>query len=153
MKLCGFERTWVTVAFDAIFPAEGVLPHGIVQMNPGRFFSETIEAARFEQAVGLRLTLWIIAFAPLFVLGRPKTIASIASADRKRVLELLLTSHVYAIRQLVSAFKAIGSMLYAQSPAIRAAMTTARMTQGTLISASRLTAHKRGATENEHAAE
>jgi hypothetical protein len=168
MKLFEFERTWVTAAFDTIFPSTGTsLPHGIVQMNPGRFFSQAIEAARFEQAIGLRITLWIVALAPLFLLRRPKTIASIKSADRKQVLELLLTSPIYAVRQLVSAFKAMGSMLYAQSPAIRAAMTTPRLSSSPLISASRLTARaaattatttattttNKGASSDDHAAE
>ena len=154
MKLFGFERTWVTAAFDAIFPSGTSLPHGITQMNPARFFSEAIEVSRFEQAIGLRITLWIVALAPLFLLRRPKTIASIQNADRKRVLELLLTSPIYAVRQLVSAFKAMGSMLYSQSPAIRAAMTTPSFDQASLVSASRLTARsKKGASSNEHAAE
>jgi hypothetical protein len=155
MKLFGFERTWVTAAFDAIFPSGTSLPHGITQMNPARFFSETIAVSPFEQAIGLRLTLWIVALAPLFLLRRPKTIASIQSTERKKVLELLLTSHIYAVRQLVSAFKAMGSMLYSQSPSIRAAMTTPNLDQASLISASRLTArNKKGAlSSNEHAAE
>jgi len=142
MKLFGFERTWATAAFDAIFPSAGggtALPHGIAQMNPAQFLSDTIHAAPLEQALGLRITLWIVALAPLFLLRRPRTIASVNNGERAKVLELLLTSPIYAIRQLVAAFKAMGSMLYAQSPVIRAAMTTPRASSNT-VSASRLTA-------------
>jgi hypothetical protein len=128
MKLFEFELAWAAAAFEAVFPERTSLPHGIARMNPGRFLADTIAACPLEQSIGLRLTLWIVALAPLYFLRRPKTIASIQLNERQRVLELLLASPVYAVRQLVVAFKAMGSMLYAQSPAARDAMTTPRAT-------------------------
>lgn len=128
MRLLGFELAWAKAAFEAIFPEGTALPHGIARMNPARFLADAIHASGFEQAVGLRVTLWIIALAPLWFLRRPKTIASIEPTDRQRVLELLLASPVYAVRQLVVAFKALGSMRFAQSPELRDAMTTPRET-------------------------
>jgi hypothetical protein len=125
MKLFGFELAWAAAAFDAILPDGTALPHGIARMNPARFFADVIAASPFEQSIGLRLTLWLVALAPLWLLRRPKTIAGIGSDDRRRVLHGLLASHVYAVRQLATAFKAMGAVLYAQSPAARAAMTSA----------------------------
>jgi hypothetical protein len=133
MKLFGFELAWATAAFDAVFPEPPIgdhearrtaLPHGIARMNPARFLADVIATSPIEQSLGLRLTLWIVALAPLWLLRRPTTIAGIRSDERQRVLERLLASPVYAIRQLVVAFKALGSMLYAQSSEVRAAMTT-----------------------------
>lgn len=123
MKLFEFEHEWATAAFDAVFPENTALPHGIVPMNPGRFFADLIAGAPFEQSLGLRLTLWIVAFAPLWVLHTPRTILSISLEERQLVFERLLASRVYAVRQLVAGLKAMISMLYAQSPEGRAAMT------------------------------
>ena len=126
MKLFAFERAWVAAAFDAVFPEGTVLPHGIARMEPGRYYAEAVEKAALEQALGLRASLWIVALAPLWLLRTPRTIASIGPGDRRRVLERLLASPIYAVRQLVAAFKAMAAMLYAQSPAARAAMTAPR---------------------------
>lgn len=126
MKLFGFELTWAAAAFDAVFPERTALPHGIARMGPARFLADTIAVSPLEQSIGLRLTLWIVALAPLWILRRPRTISDIGPEERQRVLERLFASPVYAIRQLVVAFKAIGSLLYAQSPEARAAMTNPR---------------------------
>jgi hypothetical protein len=122
MKLFGFELAWATAAFDTVFPERTALPHGIVRMDPARFLSDTIARSPFEQSVGLRLTLWLVALAPLWLMRRPTTIASLNAGERQRVFDRLLASHVYAVRQLVVAFKAMAAMLYARSPEARAAM-------------------------------
>ncbi len=133
MKLFGFELAWAKAAFDAVFPERTALPHGIARMNPGRFLADVVASSPIEQSIGLRLTLWIVALAPLWLLRRPKTIADIGPEERQRVLELLLASPIYAVRQLVVAFKALGSMLYSQSPEARAWMTTSRGRRDRLV--------------------
>jgi hypothetical protein len=155
MKLFGFELAWATAAFDAVFPERTALPHGIARMQPARFLADAIAASPLEQSIGLRLTLWIVALAPLWLLRRPKTIADIRPEERQRVLERLLASPVYAIRQLVVAFKAMGSMLYAQSPDARAAMTMPRVAERLVAIrlASRTTTPHRLGDAHEHAAE
>ncbi len=124
MKLFGFELAWATAAFDAVLPEGTALPHGVARLNPAATFAEILGAAKLEQSLGLRLSLWIVALAPLWILRRPRSIAGIDAGARQLVLERLLASPVYAIRQLALAFKATTSMLYARSPAARAAMTT-----------------------------
>lgn len=126
MKLFGFELAWATAAFEAVFPERTALPHGIARMHPGRFLADVIATSPLEQSIGLRLALWTVALAPLWLLRRPKTIADICPEERQRILERLLASPVYAVRQLVVAFKAIASLLYSQSPEARAWMTTPR---------------------------
>jgi hypothetical protein len=130
-------------------------------MHPARFFDGVLADIPFEQSLGLRLTLWMIALAPLFTIRRLGTIASIAPEDRTRVLERLVTSPIYVVRQLAMSFKAIATLLYVQSAPVRAAMTVpVRPVMQGLVSATRLLARpKRAGTrlstqgENEHAAE
>ncbi|MDB4942467.1 MAG: hypothetical protein JWP97_2001 [Labilithrix sp.] len=165
--LSSFENAWTDAAAAAIFPepappdaseaerAHGShLPQGVLSMHPARFLEDVLMHAPFEQSVGLRLTLWMVALAPLFTIGRLGTIASIGEADRIRVLDRLLGSRLYAVRQLALSFKAVITLLYVQSPAVRRAMTTplARGTAGAadergadgLVSATRLTARVAG---------
>lgn len=133
MKLFAFERAWAAAAFDAVLPeprsdvcsSAPRLPHGLTRLDPARRFDDMLAASPIEQAVGLRLTLWLVALAPLWILLRPRTIVRIGAAERQLVLERLLASRTYAVRQLALAFKALAAMLYVRSPAIRAVMTGA----------------------------
>jgi hypothetical protein len=153
---------WTESAIYAIFAytPRSALPHGVLSMHPARFFDSVLASIPFEQALGLRVTLWMIALAPLFTIRRLGTIASIGVEDRARVLERLVTSSNYFVRQLAMSFKAIATLLYAKSDAVRAAMSRplaqplAEPLQ--LISATRLTSSRRLAPlggAHDHAAE
>jgi hypothetical protein len=165
-RLCSFELTWTDAAFDAIYPAPSALPHGVAIMHPARFFDSVLASVPLEQSLGLRATLWMIALAPLFTIRRLGTIASISAADRGRVLERLVTSPNYFVRQLAMSFKAIVTLLYAKSEAVRAAMSTPvasfsvaadDKSDARLVSSARLTSRgKRGKATggaHDHAAE
>jgi hypothetical protein len=125
-RLATFELAWTDAAFDAIYPEppRSVLPHGVASMHPARFFDSVLASVPFEQSLGLRFTLWMIALAPLFTIRKLGTIATISAHDRTRVLERLVTSPIYVVRQLAMSFKAIATLLYAKSDAVRAAMST-----------------------------
>ncbi len=196
--LASFELAWTDAAFDAFYPEPPssplasppapaplgsgtavrlALPHGVLSMNPARFFDDVLAKIPFEQSLGLRVTLWMIALAPLFTIRKLGTIASISVADRYRVLDRLVTSSNYFVRQLAMSFKAVAALLYAQSDAIRTAMSTPVPSFGVLdasnrsthempreipegetglVSATRLTSRRTSATKggsNEHAAE
>jgi hypothetical protein len=164
-RLSSFEQAWIDAAFDAIYPEppSSLLPHGIRSMHPARFFEEVLASVPLEQSIGLRMTLWMVALAPLFMIGRLGTIASITPEDRTRVLTRLVTSPRYVVRQLAMSFKAIATLLYVQSDRIRSAMTApvrSAVAQGLasgdgLVSATRLTSHGKssnGGGSHEHAA-
>lgn len=126
-RLFGFELGWADAVFGAIFPESPrtALVHGIASMKPARFLDELIATVPIEPSIGLRIALWIVAFAPLFTIRKLTTFASLDADDRERVLGRLLASPIYAVRQLVLGLKAMASLLYAQSPAIRRQMSTA----------------------------
>ena len=145
--LASFELAWTDAAFDTIYPEPplSVLPHGVLSMHPARFFESVLASVPLEQSVGLRLTLWMIALAPLFTIRKLGTIASIGLDDRVRVLERLLSSRSYFVRQLTLSFKAIATLLYARSERVRDAMTTPldRTSRAPLVSATRITSRAR----------
>jgi hypothetical protein len=137
--LFGFELAWADAAFDAILPPppRSALVHGIAEMKPGAFLDSVLSSAPLEASLGLRVTLWMIALAPLFVLRRFATIASLDADEREDLLDRLLASRVYAVRQLVAGFKAMGSLCYAQSPTVRKQMNTPKaaplLAEGSLV--------------------
>ena len=165
--LASFELAWIDAAFDTIYPEPplSVLPHGVLSMHPARFFQGVLASVPLEQSVGLRLTLWLIALAPLFTIRKLGTIASIGPDDRVRVFERLLASRSYFVRQLTLSFKAIATLLYARSERVRDAMTTPRTPDRTsrspLVSTTRITSRAKAKIEassesrgtHEHAAE
>lgn len=124
-RLASFELAWTDAAFDAIYPEppRSLLPHGVASMHPARFFDDVLSTIPLEQSLGLRVTLWMVALAPLFTIQRLGTIASIGADDRTRVLTRLVTSSNYFVRQLTMSFKAMATLLYAKSEAVRSAMT------------------------------
>lgn len=163
-RLASFELAWTDAAFDAIYPEppRSLLPHGVASMHSARFFDDVLSAIPLEQSLGLRVTLWMVALAPLFTIRRLGTIASIGADDRARVLTRLVTSSNYFVRQLTMSFKAMATLLYAKSEAVRAAMTVpARRPaasearegapeDGKLISAMRLTSRAKTLTGEKH---
>ncbi len=131
--LTSVEISWTDAVFGAIFPApplgndasaRPLLVHGIGDMAPGRWLDGILQWIPFEPMLGIRLSLWMIAFSPLFVIGKLGTIASIDASDRERVLERLVVSRIYLVRQMTIGLKAVATMLYAQSKAIRSQMAT-----------------------------
>lgn len=132
-RLLPFELAWTDAAFDALYPDvrtpkgdELALPHGIKQLHPAQFFDDVLADIPLEQSIGLRLALWIVALAPLFVLKKLATISSLREEQRGTVLERLLASKSYVVRQLTTSLKAIATMIYASSPAVAAAMNVPR---------------------------
>ena len=153
-RLCSFELAWTDAAFDAIYPEppRSKLPHGVASMHPARFFDSMLASIPLSQFLGLRLTLWMIALAPLFTIRRLGTIASVDEADRGRVLERLVTSPIYVVCQLAMSFKAIATLLYAKSDVVRAAMATPATRPRPRLLLKRIHPVRVGGT-HEHAAE
>jgi hypothetical protein len=123
MKLSRLEMRWAEASMGAIFPgsSESGLA-GIQAMDVRGFLGQVMRIVPFQSALGLRLAVWLVALAPLFVLGRLCTIAGLVPADREKVVGRLVASRAYAIRSLVLILKAIGALLYAGDDAVRARM-------------------------------
>jgi hypothetical protein len=127
MRLTGIENRWAEAAMGAIFPGsreEGLTD--IRAMDVRGFLARLVASVPSKAALGLRLAVWIVALAPLFVLGRLATITSLAQADRERVVAALVTSRNYALRSLVMILKTMGALLYAGDDGVRARMMVPR---------------------------
>lgn len=127
MRLTGIENRWAEAAMGAIFPGsreEGLTD--IRAMDVRGFLARVVASVPSKVALGLRLAVWIVALAPLFVLGRLATITSLAQADRERVVTALVSNRNYALRSLVMILKTMGALLYAGDDGVRARMMVPR---------------------------
>ncbi len=123
MNLTKLEITWAEAAMGAIFP--GSRDAGLTDiraMDLRGFLAQVMATVPFQAALGLRLAVWIVALAPLFVLRRFATIAGLDQAGREKVIEKLLVNRSYPVRSLVMILKTIGALLYAGDDAVRARM-------------------------------
>jgi hypothetical protein len=120
MTLMRFERRWAVAAIEAIFPGSGDLGLSDMHaMNVDGFLRELMATLPFRAALGVRLAVWLVALAPLFVTFRFATIARLALDDRERVIAALAASEAYAVRSLVLVLKTMGALLYAADDAVR----------------------------------
>jgi hypothetical protein len=119
--LTRLERRWAHAILDTLFPGpdRGALPAGILDMDVDGFLDETFQRVPFEASLGLRAAFWIIGLAPLFMIGKLATIASLEPKDRLRVLLAMNASPVYLLRGLVMMVKAIGALFFCGDARVR----------------------------------
>jgi hypothetical protein len=123
MKLARFEQGWGEAAIGAIFPGlpeEGLAD--IASMDLGPFLREVMRDLPLQAALGVRVAIWLVAWAPLFVLGRFAVITGLARAERESLLAAMSASRRYAVRSLVLVLKTVGAFLYARNAGVRARM-------------------------------
>lgn len=127
MRLTHLEEVWATAALTAIFPgsdAEGLA--SIDAMDVSGFLRDVMRRVPFRSALGLRVAIWLAAFAPLFAIGRFTTIARLSPGDRERTIGRLVASRWYAVRSLVLILRTIGALLYAGDNRVRSRMQRPR---------------------------
>lgn len=131
------EVRWARAAFGAIFPkgAHARFTTGITDLDVEGFLVDVRSRAPFKAAFGLRVAVWVCALAPVFVLGKLATIASLDQPSREAVMTKLLVSPNYAVRQLVIFLKTIGALLWASAPAVRAALVVTAIGAGAAAAA------------------
>ena len=121
MKLSRLENTWAQAALGAIFPGsreDGFA--GIGGMDVAGYLASVMDSLPLKPALGLRAAIWLVALAPLFVIGRVATLPGLDQGDRERVVATLFASPSYGLRSLVMLLKTFGALLYAGDDRVRA---------------------------------
>ena len=114
------ERVWSRAVFGTMFPGDsglGLPP--ITEIGFDAFIDEVLDVSPTHVGLGLRFAVFAIAMAPPFVLGRVATFVSLSVDEREALLEKLMTSRTYLVRQLVVALKGLGAMHYGGHPDVR----------------------------------
>lgn len=98
MRITPFERRWA----DAV--ARALIPRGTLGVaddaDVGALFAADCEEAPWHSGALLRLGLWMVWLAPL-LRWRPRTFGRLSTSEREAVLEALLKSRNYVVRNAV----------------------------------------------------
>ena len=118
------ERGWAFAALGAIYPSHATdsLPVGVCDLALGEYLRDLFASIPLMAALGLRAAIWIVALAPPFVLRRAVTVMGLDAKERQALVERLLSSSSYGIRQLVVALKAIGGLFFGGAASVKAAI-------------------------------
>jgi hypothetical protein len=126
-QLSRVELGWAEAALGAIFPGSSEVGlDGIGSMDVRGFLESLCRAVPLKAALGLRLAVWVVALAPLFVLARFATIRDLELAEREALVGKLMTSPLYGVRSVVMILKTFGAMLYAGHARVRARLIPPR---------------------------
>jgi hypothetical protein len=126
--LTRWETRWAVAALGAIFPknAHDKIALGVADLDVEGYLRDLLGRVSLRVALGLHAAIWIVALAPLFVIGRWATIASLPPDARETVVARLSSSPIYVVRQLTMLLKTLGAILFTGEPAVREVMLRAR---------------------------
>jgi hypothetical protein len=143
------ERDWAFAALGAIYPsrASASLPVGVCDLALADYLRDLFASIPLLAVVGLRAAIWVVALAPPFVMRRMVTVAGLADDERRALLERLLRSPSYGVRQLVMALKAVGGLFFGGAASVKEAIfagaRAAAEGHAQLVSASTLVVRRR----------
>lgn len=126
--LSQWELTCICAAFSGLFPRDAHidLPLCADDLDVEPALQSLLAAAPARAVWGVRAAIVLCALAPLFVLGRLRTLTGVDAEARTLVMERLLASSIYPVRQLAMLVKMMGSFIFARAPQVREAMLRAR---------------------------
>jgi hypothetical protein len=115
------EQVWIADVLTA-FTLEG--EPGLCP-TPGevdylRTFSRMRRGSTALAALGLRVAIWMVALAPLWLLGRLNTFSKLALRDRTDLLGRLLSHHSFVVRELTLLLKLTAAMALLGTASVRA---------------------------------
>lgn len=115
------ERRWRDALFAASIPpgSSPGLP-GLAALDLQRFWTLFDRTAPPLVKLGLRVAVWVLTFAPLFLLGRPRLFSGLGPDDADRLLVRAAGSRSYLLRQLPATLKILACFAYFQDPGVRA---------------------------------
>lgn len=119
MSLTNLERTWARVALETMFPSSAQGIPGVDVIDGGASLDEACRDVPARVALGLRASVWLVTFAPIFVLFRFRTLPGLDDVTREKVVLSLLSNRVYVVRQLTLLLKAFGALLFVSAPGVR----------------------------------
>lgn len=118
--MLAMEQRWAVAVLEGFAPVGG--PGLAPQEGEVDYLTtmrKMMHASTGLAAFGLRLGLWLATFAPVFVLGKLKTMASLSRERRAELLEKLLSHRLYLIRELTLLLKLAACMAMFARPALR----------------------------------
>jgi hypothetical protein len=122
LRMFRFERRWLVALFEALLPS-GVdprFPDGADRVPTGRYVDDFVTHAPLETVFALRAGLWVAMLAPPFLLRRFRTFMGLAPGEKVALLEALLRSRIYLVRETALLFKIFACLGPCGLPAVQA---------------------------------
>jgi hypothetical protein len=98
---------------------EAFAPSSTAGVDHVAVFERIRRASSRKAALGMRLAIWIVALAPLWVLGTVRTLVGIPLERRARLLGRLLSHRIYLVRELALLLKLNAAFALLGDPAVR----------------------------------
>ena len=116
-----FEQDWTSDVLAAFTQeeAQGLTPLP-GEVDYVRAFRRMRGGATGFCSLGLRLAIWMVAFAPLWLHGRVATFSTLARRDRTQLLSRLLAHKNFAVRELTMLLKLTAAMALLGTASVRA---------------------------------
>lgn len=118
--MLAMERRWAVAVLEGFAPVGG---SGLAPREGEVDYLSTIQqmmrASTAKAAFGLRVGLWIAALAPLWLLGKAKTLGSLSRERRAELLAKLLEHRFFLVRELTLLLKLSACMAMFARPALR----------------------------------
>lgn len=121
ISMLAFEARWVRIVLASFAPAAapGLSPREGEVDYLATFASMRASAGPLAR-VGMRLALWLVALAPMWLAKRRGTMASVPLDVRQALLAALLEHRVYPVREAAFMLKLAASLALFASDAVRA---------------------------------
>lgn len=121
MIMLGFERRWAQALLEAFAPPEsrGLSPEP-QEVDYVAGFRRMLDSFTPRASLGLRAALWISALAPVWMQGRPRSVARLPMAGRTELLRKLLEHRSFLVRELAFLLKTSASFALMGTPSVRA---------------------------------
>lgn len=113
LRLFAFERRWLESVFACVIPGASSVPMSA-------FIDDLVRHAPLRVILGARACLWLLLFAPPFVVGRFRTWIGLDARERLLVLERMRHSNLYVVRELPLLFKMLAALGYCGLPEVHA---------------------------------
>jgi hypothetical protein len=122
--LLAYERRCLAAIFESALPSGACesMPLGAADVALDRFVEDLFRHAPGHFRLGLRACLWLVTFAPTFVLGRFATFVGLSREDRVRLLEALGRSSMYVVREMPLLFKTVACLGFCGLPEVQAGL-------------------------------
>ena len=116
-----WEKAWASEVLNA-FTVDGAPG---LNVSPGEVdyvsaFSRMRRGSTALAAFGLRVALWMVVLAPLWLLGRVGTFSALALRDRTELLSHLLSHRNFAVRELTLLLKLTAAVALLGTASVRA---------------------------------
>ncbi|QQR89848.1 MAG: hypothetical protein IPJ88_17010 [Myxococcales bacterium] len=106
-----FEKRWAQAILEAFAPKrDGLWGAGIQRCDFLNAFATISQSSTPKARLGLRVALWMVALAPLWTGTRFCTMAKLPLQARTELLEGLISSKHFVVRELTTLLKLVSTM-------------------------------------------